>query len=68
MSEKILNIINEEKEKYFKTLKEHKVFVNDYDIPSLLSIVNVSFSVSSSFSLVFIFDINIFRFHYFPQK
>lgn len=55
MSEKILNIINEEKEKYFETLKEHKVFVNDYDIPSLLSIVNVSFSVSSSFSLVGLF-------------
>ena len=55
MSEKILNIINEEKEKYFETLKEHKVFVNDYDIPSLLSIVNVSFSVSFSFSLVFFF-------------
>lgn len=55
MSDKILNIINKDKEKYFETLKEHKVFVNDYDMPYLPSIVNVFFSVSSSFSLVGLF-------------
>lgn len=62
MSDQILNIINEEKEKYFETLKEHKAFINDYDIPYLPSIANVSFSLSSSFSLfgLFIYSLRDF--------
>lgn len=52
MSQKILNIINEEKEKYFENLKEHKKFIDDYESTSLLLIGNASFSVSFSSTIV----------------
>lgn len=55
MSEKILNIIDEEKEKYFESLKDKEVFIKDYETNLLLTMGNASFSLSFSISLIGLF-------------
>lgn len=62
MSEKILNIINEEKEKYFKSLKDKEVFIKDYETTLLLTMGNVSFSLSFSISLIGLFIYSLMDF------